>query len=530
MHECQATTGRRLTYGWSGRQGRQKAHLIRLKLIEGIPTASEENIRIFQIARRMLRAKERNDCFDSAVKSWLLNSGKAVVEANEAAESAAKEEAEAKAVAEAKEAAERAAKEAAERAAQASISNSDDEDEIPDTDEEDDTGKMVAEMISLQRKASCNASDRSWPAGEPSLEGVEGSNTTVSEQVGSEGREMDTDGNGLVDKGKFVAAGGGKDEFNRYDANGDGVLDADEVEVRRVAKDKAPSEGREMDTNGDGLVHKNEFVAAGGNKFDKEEFSKYDANGDGVLDADEMEARAADVNKFLMRARAMFDKLDTNGNKLLEKDEIQELVQWVWNSFHPGGEALTDEQKTEESSRLLVRLNANGDAYLSFEDFSHWFRGTCESIDRYRHVREQAEKKRRALSKKKRKGGGNWQVAAEAARGNLFNMLLAAAERVQGGMRGAEARKKTREKQEAAERLKAASEREAASIALDMQLAAVEQLQGALRGIAARREAASLSKTARDQGIAILRHLQLGECSNCWKFVALFWLTFELFD
>ena len=48
---------------------------------------------------------------------------------------------------------------------------------------------------------------------------------------------------------------------------------------------------KQMDTNNDGVVDAAEFAAAGGSK---QEFDKYDLNGDGVLDADEMALRAAD--------------------------------------------------------------------------------------------------------------------------------------------------------------------------------------------------------------------------------------------
>ena len=51
------------------------------------------------------------------------------------------------------------------------------------------------------------------------------------------------------------------------------------------------------------------------------------------------------VDKMLMKAQKKFDKLDADGNGHLEGDELVELAEWVWSSFHPGGEALSEEQK-----------------------------------------------------------------------------------------------------------------------------------------------------------------------------------------
>ena len=61
--------------------------------------------------------------------------------------------------------------------------------------------------------------------------------------------------------------------------------------LRSAAKQKAVTDVRGMDTNHDGVVDQGEFTAGGGTK---QEFVKHDANEDGVLDADELENRAAD--------------------------------------------------------------------------------------------------------------------------------------------------------------------------------------------------------------------------------------------
>ena len=75
--------------------------------------------------------------------------------------------------------------------------------------------------------------------------------------------QMDSNKDGVVDGKEFAAAGGSSRQFDRYDVNGDGVLDAEELAKRSAAQAHAASETRVMDTNKDGLVDEEEFLAAG---------------------------------------------------------------------------------------------------------------------------------------------------------------------------------------------------------------------------------------------------------------------------
>lgn len=108
-----------------------------------------------------------------------------------------------------------------------------------------------------------------------------------------------------------IAAPGGKGRgFDRMDANGDGKVTADELNERHEALiEAADADGdgavteAEMqafhqakraewraknnpDTNGDGLVSRQEFQAASDKRFDR-----MDKNGDGVLSEDERPQR-----------------------------------------------------------------------------------------------------------------------------------------------------------------------------------------------------------------------------------------------
>lgn len=107
--------------------------------------------------------------------------------------------------------------------------------------------------------------------------------------------------------------------------------------------------------------------------------------------------------KELKRARKKFDQMDADGSGTLEGDELQQLAIWVFGSFHVGGEPISDERKQKEAEKLRKRLDEDGNGKLDFEEFTVWFKRTCDSITKYR--RKQAAKAKKAKAQ---------QAAAEA--------------------------------------------------------------------------------------------------------------------
>ena len=76
-----------------------------------------------------------------------------------------------------------------------------------------------------------------------------------------------------------------EESFTPQDFGSKTALEAHEAFIKSMAE----QEMSEMDTNNDGVVDEQEFLAAGGSK---EEFERYDLNGDGVIDKGEMVQRA----------------------------------------------------------------------------------------------------------------------------------------------------------------------------------------------------------------------------------------------
>jgi len=75
------------------------------------------------------------------------------------------------------------------------------------------------------------------------------------------------------------------------------------------------------------------------------------------------------MDKMVERAKQQFSKFDANGNGLLDGEELEDLAAWLWKSFKPGGQEICNEIKEVEGQKLLNVLDANGDGVMSFAEF-----------------------------------------------------------------------------------------------------------------------------------------------------------------
>ncbi|MGV6840398.1 MAG: EF-hand domain-containing protein [Planktomarina sp.] len=120
-----------------------------------------------------------------------------------------------------------------------------------------------------------------------------------------------------------------KPAFSDMDANGDGALTADEIQA--FVQSKAADRFAAMDTNDDGAVTSEEMMAhieeRAGNKAQKRVermMERFDANGNGMLEASEMPS-PGDRGGRGDRAQNMFEKADANSDGVISEAEYDAL-------------------------------------------------------------------------------------------------------------------------------------------------------------------------------------------------------------
>lgn len=100
--------------------------------------------------------------------------------------------------------------------------------------------------------------------------------------------KVDADHDGVVTADEYVAAA--RALYAQFDAKHDGRVTAAEIESSPRTQERAVRVAehlvKHMDTNGDGLVSQDEFLAAARTRF-----ARIDRNGDGFIDADEAAGR-----------------------------------------------------------------------------------------------------------------------------------------------------------------------------------------------------------------------------------------------
>ena len=102
---------------------------------------------------------------------------------------------------------------------------------------------------------------------------------------------------------------------------------------------------KSLDTNGDGMLARDELLAK-----NQRRFSKLDTDGDGSISPDEFSARLA----------KMFDRLDVNGDGLLESGEMPRRIKHHNGHGHRQNDQNHDHRDTTAIDATIIERPASG--------------------------------------------------------------------------------------------------------------------------------------------------------------------------
>merc|ERR1719336_835426 len=251
------------------------------------------------------------------------------------------------------------------------------------------------------------------------------------EQIKQGFRKLDKNGDGMISKPEMASAGLSQQEvaaiFSIGDTNGDGEIDIDEFiavmcpsamavvfKISQAVKGKegAAAVFKQIDVNGDGLLSKQEMSSAmiGGSRLSKSEvdaiFKLGDVNGDGEIDMEEFLAvmvpsvgmsmssvSSSSFSKTTMTstsfskttvsstsmcsvgmtfgsvsdAKAAFQRFDINGDGVMDRDEMKQMM----NSA--AGKKVSD----AEVNALFQKGDIDGDGQLDMHEFVRLMFPSC---------------------------------------------------------------------------------------------------------------------------------------------------------
>ena len=185
--------------------------------------------------------------------------------------------------------------------------------------------------------------------------------------------QMDTNGDGRISLDEYVAAAGAR--FKSIDTQNKGSIDAADIASSPAAVERidhrADSIVKRLDTAGNGYVTKDEVLAAAQNRF-----SRLDANGDGKLTPDELassrEGRGGKQGKaggdHARLGQKRFDKLDANHDGVVSKDEFLADAAAKFAQFDTAGNGKVTAAEIEAAPKTQERAVRTASRFVKFMD------------------------------------------------------------------------------------------------------------------------------------------------------------------
>ena len=102
-------------------------------------------------------------------------------------------------------------------------------------------------------------------------------------------------------------------------------------------------------------------------------------------------------------AQKKWDELDSDESGELEGEEVMEMAAWVWKSFRPG-QSITSEIKESESTKMLLRCDADSDGKIGKEEFGLYYEKYAVSMIKFNESlakKKTKQKKSRILKEEK---------------------------------------------------------------------------------------------------------------------------------
>ena len=125
-----------------------------------------------------------------------------------------------------------------------------------------------------------------------------GDGKLAPDELGKRFDKLDANHDGAVTQDEYLAAATAM--YRQFDSKGNGKVTASEIAASPKAQERAAHAAarivKHLDSNGDGMVSQDEYLAAA-----RKRFTRLDKNGDGFIDADEMPA----AHRFAHGAKPM---------------------------------------------------------------------------------------------------------------------------------------------------------------------------------------------------------------------------------